>query len=89
MVVDIGLGVYEKNTFNERRYEILQMQSLYHNLPAIWTEDGPCGQCPGREYAAEDVFWQADDRSAVLRLDLRHAYPASAGIVNWKRSFTP
>ena len=88
VVVDIGLGVYEKNTFNERRYEILQMQSLYHNLPVIWTEDGPCGQCPGREYAAEDVFWQADDGSAVLRLDLRHAYPASAGIVNWKRSFT-
>ena len=47
VVVDIGLGVYEKNTFNERRYEILQMQSLYHNLPAIWTEDGPCGSVRG------------------------------------------
>lgn len=42
VVIDIGTGVYEKKTFSPQRYEIPQMQSLYHNLPIIGGE----GQLP-------------------------------------------
>ena len=34
-IVDLGSGLYNAFTFSEKRYEIPQMQSSYHNLPEI------------------------------------------------------
>ena len=83
VMIDVGTGVYEKKTFSDRRYEIPQTRSLYHNLPII----GGLEQCPGREYAARDAAYTCTDAQVTFSLDLREAYPAEAGIESWRRSF--
>lgn len=59
------------------------MQSAYHSL--LPTVDG-VQQAPGAEYTAQDVGYEADDEAAQLSLDIAHAYPAEAGIQQWKRT---
>jgi len=58
------------------------MQSAYHNLPTI---DGIM-QKDGRDFAASEVTYQADDRAAEFSLNIATAYPAEAGLKRWKRS---
>ena len=99
-VIDIGLGVYEKKTFSDRRYEIPQTQSLYHNLPVIAVDEPlPAGcryqtevrqgaQIPGIEYAAQQVHYTCAEDAAVFELELKGAYSEWAGIRSWKRRFT-
>lgn len=84
MVIDIGTGVYEKKTFSDQRYEIMQMQSNYHNLPII----GGFGQLPGESYKADAVVYSSDDEKASFQLNLEKAYPQEAGVVAWNRGFT-
>jgi len=82
-VIDIGTGVYTKQTFSDRRYEIPQINSLYHNLPIIGGE----GQLPGLQYTAEDVVYTSTAAQVHFGLDLRGVYPKTAGVNSWKRDF--
>jgi hypothetical protein len=81
-IVDVGVETYSAKTFSSKRYEIWTMQSAYHNLPTI---DGVM-QPAGRQFAASDVEYQADDRAAQFRLNLAKAYPAEAKLESWVRS---
>ncbi|MCZ2146834.1 MAG: heparinase II/III-family protein [Bryobacterales bacterium] len=81
VVIDVGVETYTAKTFSSRRYEIWTMQSAYHNLPAI----GGVMQSAGREYAARDVAYRADDDMAEFSLNLEGAYPEAAGLRSWKR----
>jgi hypothetical protein len=81
VAVDAGVEAYTAKTFSSRRYEIWTMQSAYHALPTI----GKVMQSPGREYAAREVDWSADDRGASLSIDLAGAYPTEARLRSWKR----
>ena len=58
------------------------MQSAFHNCPTI---DGIM-QSAGRQFAACDVDYQADDNTAEFRLDLAAAYPAEAHMESWDRT---
>jgi len=58
------------------------MQSAYHNCPTI----GGGMQAPGRQYAAGEVAYRADDRGAEFRLNLAGAYPPEAHLESWRRS---
>ncbi len=82
VLVDAGVGVYTAKTFSSSRYEIWTMQSAYHNLPTV---NGAMQQ-PGREFAAGDIRYNADDNTASLSLELAGAYPADAGIESWRRT---
>ena len=84
VVVDIGSGLYNAKTFSPRRYEILQMQSSYHNLPEI----NGVMQHAGAEYAARDVSYTNENGVTVFTQDIAAAYPAEAGVTTWKRTFT-
>ncbi len=84
VLVDAGVGVYTAKTFSSTRYEIWTMQSAYHNLPMV---NGAMQQ-PGREFAASDVSYKADDSSASLTLELAGAYPEDAGIESWRRTIS-
>jgi hypothetical protein len=59
------------------------MQSAFHNLPTI---NGAL-QAAGRERAARDVRYFADDASASLSLDLAEAYPDEAKVQSWQRAY--
>ena len=80
-IIDVGVETYTAKTFSSKRYEIWTMQSAYHNLPTI----GGVMQGAGREFAAREVGYRADDHKAELTLDIARAYPAEAGVKSWRR----
>jgi hypothetical protein len=82
LIIDVGVETYTRKTFSPQRYEIWTMQSAYHSLPTI---DGTM-QSPGKEFAAREVTYRADDESAAFNLDLALTYPPQAQLVSWKRS---
>lgn len=81
-LIDAGVETYTAKTFSSKRYEIWTMQSAYHNLPTI----NGVMQKNGREFAAANVHYSADDQSAQLSLDIAGAYPPEAGLVSWRRT---
>jgi hypothetical protein len=81
-IIDVGVETYTAKTFSPQRYEIWTMQSAYHNCPTI---DGVM-QSAGRQFAATDVSYHADDRAAELHLNLAKAYPPPAHLAFWNRT---
>jgi hypothetical protein len=75
LLIDVGVGVYTRQTFGPERYQIWTMQSSWHNVPEV---DG-FAQAPGREYAARRVQGLLSPGAAELSMDLAGAYPAEAG----------
>lgn len=84
VLIDIGVETYSRKTFSRERYTIWTMQSQYHNLPTV----NGAMQSYGREFAARDLQYAADDKQAELTLDIAGAYPPEAGIQAWQRTFT-
>jgi hypothetical protein len=83
-LVDIGRETYTAKTFSSRRYEIWTMQSQYHNLPKINGID----QKEGREFVATNSNFKADAKKAVFSTDIFNAYPESANVKKWVRTYT-
>ncbi len=81
-VIDVGVGVYTRQTFGPERYSIWTMRSDYHNLPLI---DGQT-QHEGATFAARAVRAETTDDHAQLVLDLAGTYPAEAGVRSWERT---
>ncbi|MDQ2811440.1 MAG: heparinase II/III-family protein [Actinomycetota bacterium] len=82
LLIDVGVGVYTRQTFGPERYEIWTMQSSWHNVPEV---DG-IPQAPGRQYAARRVQGLLRAGAAELSMDLAGAYPPEAGIRSWRRT---
>ena len=70
-LIDVGRPTYTRQTFSSDRYKIWAMQSAYHNLPTV----NGYMQEAGRQFAASQVRYHADDTVAELQLDLAPAYP--------------
>ena len=82
-IVDIGSGLYTAQTFSDRRYEIPQMQSSYHNLPEI---NGKM-QAFGPQYKSRNVSYKTENGVTTFSLDIAHPY-VDAGLETWQRTFT-
>lgn len=81
VLIDAGIGNYEKNTFGPHRYENWFVRSGWHNLPVI----NGCEQVFGGEYKAS-----GSRASKLLRrytTDIAGAYPDSAGVQSWKITY--
>ncbi|MGC2659576.1 MAG: heparinase II/III family protein [Bryobacteraceae bacterium] len=81
-IIDVGVETYTAKTFSPHRYEIWTMQSAYHNCPTI----NGIMQSAGRQFAARDVRYHADDNTAEFYLDVAAAYPAEAQVEHWNRT---
>ena len=81
-IIDVGVETYTARTFSPQRYDIWTMQSAYHNCPTI----GGVMQSAGREFAATEVSYRADDRQAELSMNIAKAYPATAHLAAWRRA---
>jgi len=68
---DLGVGVYDRDYFSEKRYENLFCGAEGHNLIFV---DGR-SQVPGREYEGRIVVYAREPRYEVIRMDLTRAYP--------------
>lgn len=81
ILIDAGVGTYTRQTFSSERYSIWTMQSNYHNLPMI----NGVAQQNGRNYKATQVKF--DSKKKKFSADIATAYPESAKVKNWTRSY--
>lgn len=81
VLVDAGVETYTAKTFSSRRYEIWTMRSSYHNLPTV----NGVEQAAGRRFEALDCRARAGEK-AEFSLNIAKAYPAEAGIGEWRRT---
>ncbi|RZK43157.1 MAG: hypothetical protein EOO90_04105 [Pedobacter sp.] len=83
VVVDAGVGVYTKQTFSADRYKLWYMQSGWHNCPTI---NGVMQQ-QGGGFAARNVNYSQTEDNVTVNMDIAQAYPKSAEVNKWERSF--
>lgn len=79
--IDMGVGVYTAQTFSDKRYEILCMQSNYHNTPIISGK----GQFDGKECAAYNCTFDDSCGDVTFCANIEKAYKLKS---NWRRSFS-
>lgn len=82
IIIDIGSGTYTAQTFSNRRYELFNCRSAYHNVPIINGYE----QHAGRDYKATNVKYKNKEDQAVITLDIAQAYPTEACVSQWKRT---
>ena len=83
-LIDLGREEYTAKTFSNRRYEIWTMQSGYHNLPVINGTE----QKDGAKFKAKNATFSADSKLVKFSADIAGAYPESASVKSWLRSYT-
>ena len=83
-LIDLGREGYTAKTFSSKRYEIWTMQSQFHNLPKINGID----QMNGESFKAKNTKFSADKAKAVFSTDIAGAYPNTANVKSWVRSYT-
>ncbi|MDR3094433.1 MAG: heparinase II/III-family protein [Bacteroidales bacterium] len=84
LLIDVGSPKYTAKTFTDRRYEIWNLCSDYHNTPTINGKTQPVGL----HYKASDVSFSAGNAATSFTLDMAGAYPQEAGVNHWKRTIT-
>ncbi|QIK60365.1 heparinase [Dysgonomonas sp. HDW5A] len=81
IIIDAGVGTYTRQTFSNERYSIWTMQSNYHNLPVI----NEVPQAFGSQYKATNVIF--NPKSSTFSADISKAYPETAQVKQWIRSY--
>jgi hypothetical protein len=79
VIVDAGVGTYTAKTFSKDRYTLWNMQSQWHNCPVV----NGVQQMDGSQYKATEVTQKAQ----TLGMNIEKAYPETAGIKTWRRTF--
>ena len=80
LIIDVGVGTYCADTFNENRYKIWTMRSCYHNLPSF----GEVEQKNGFAFHSDDVSY--DEENNRLSMELKNAYPEESSLVRFVRT---
>jgi hypothetical protein len=84
VLMDVGRGTYSGRTFSSERYSLWFNTSAYHNLPEV----NGVQQKDGEQFAARNVHYTTNNQKSEVEIDIAAAYPAGAGILNWKRKTT-
>jgi hypothetical protein len=82
LIIDVGVGIYTRQTFGPDRYAIWTMQSSWHNVPEV----DAVPQAAGRQYASRLVWGVLNPGAAELSADIAGTYPPEAGIRSWHRT---
>jgi hypothetical protein len=89
VIIDVGSGTYTARTFSKDRYQLWFNTSAFHNLPTINGRE----EQEGLAYGASQVSYRVERKGGggeapwrVMRMNLKNAYPAGAGVKVWKRS---
>lgn len=83
VIIDAGVGTYTAQTFSNKRYELWNLQSQWHNCPTI----NGVQQMDGRKYAASGFKYIKTANAETLQMDIAAAYPTNAAVQNWQRDF--
>lgn len=81
IIIDAGVGTYTRQTFSNERYSIWTMQSNYHNLPVI----NEVPQAFGSQYKATNTSF--NPKSSTFSADIAKAYPKTAQVKQWIRTY--
>lgn len=81
--VDAGVGSYTAQTFSSKRYELWNMQSVWHNCPTI----NGVMQKEGIQYKATNVLYAKNTTGVSVSMDIALAYPTEAAVKKYKRKF--
>ena len=81
--VDAGVGSYTAQTFSSKRYELWNMQSLWHNCPTI----NGVMQKEGIQYKATNVLYAKNTSGVSVSMDIAVAYPTEAAVKKYERKF--
>lgn len=90
VIIDLGRDTYTSQTFSNRRYEMMNNRSMYHNVPLINGKE----QMAGKQYRAKDVSHLGDAAthgspvSSSLAMDIADAYPSDTGVETWMQTIT-
>ena len=84
VVIDLGRDTYTSQSFSNRRFELMNCRSAYHNVPMI----NGLEQKDGKQYRAEQVSHVATEEQSSFCLNLPKAYPDQACVNTWKRTIT-
>lgn len=84
LLIDVGVEFYTAKTFSDKRYEIWTMQSGYHNVPYVNGHE----QKEGKTFRSESfIVNHSDSKGSSVQMDIAKAYPATAGVTKWQRSY--
>jgi hypothetical protein len=81
--VDAGVGSYTAQTFSSKRYELWNMQSVWHNCPTI----NSVMQKEGIQYKATNVLYAKNTSGVSVSMDIAMAYPTEAAVKKYERKF--
>ena len=81
--VDAGVGSYTAQTFSSKRYELWNMQSVWHNCPTI----NGVMQKEGIKYKATNVVYAKNTTGVSVSMDIAVAYPTEAAVKKYERKF--
>ena len=81
--VDAGVGSYTAQTFSSKRYELWNMQSVWHNCPTI----NGVMQKEGIQYKATNVLYAKNTTGVSVSMDIAMAYPTEASVKKYERKF--
>ncbi|WP_443943662.1 heparinase II/III family protein [Pedobacter sp. AW1-32] len=84
VIIDAGVGTYTSKTFSNKRYELWNVQSQWHNTPNINGYE----QKDGSSYKATEFKVKHNKSVDVLSMDISNAYPQEASVKSWRRIWT-
>ena len=84
VIIDLGRDTYTSQSFGNRRFELMNCRSAYHNVPLI----NGCEQKDGSAYRAHQVSHVANDSLSSIAMNLEKAYPADAHVEAWRRTIS-
>ena len=84
VIIDLGRDTYTSLTFSNRRFELMNNRSAYHNVPII----NGCEQKDGKEYKATAVSHLSNNKASTLHLSIASAYPKAANAGKWEREIS-
>ena len=82
VIIDLGRDTYTSQTFGNRRYELMNNRSAYHNVPII----NGLEQSQGKRFKASDVSHQVSDSISAISMNLAKAYQKEAYADYWQRT---
>lgn len=82
LFVDLGAARYTAKTFSNKRYELTNCRSAYHNVPLI----NGFEQHVGRLYSAQGIKYKQNNKYVSFKLNLEHTYQKEAEIEKWQRT---
>lgn len=81
ILIDAGVGTYTAKTFSNKRYELWNVQSQWHNTPTINGYE----QKSGSSYKASEFKHEINKAKETLSMDISKSYPNEAMVKSWKR----